>query len=100
MLLAGREPGFYRLRYAAGHEFAAVNVDAREGDFARLNTEEFLAAFTGGGAAAPADVDERTSAEETEARQRVWWPLLLAAIIFLAAESLLSRRKRLAKMIG
>jgi Aerotolerance regulator N-terminal/von Willebrand factor type A domain len=100
MLLAGREPGFYRLRYAAGHEFAAVNVDAREGDFARLDTEEFLAAFTGGGPVAPAGADERASAEETEARQRVWWPLLLAAILFLTAESLLSRRKRLAKMIG
>jgi hypothetical protein len=100
MLLAGREPGFYRLRYAAGHEFAAVNVDGREGDFARLNTGEFINAFTGGGPAAPAGADERASAEETEARQRVWWPLLVAALIFLSAESLLSRRKRVAKMVG
>jgi hypothetical protein len=100
MLLAGREPGFYRLRYAAGHEFAAVNVDGREGDFARLNTEEFLAAFTGGGPAAPVGADERASAEETEARQRVWWPLLLAAILLLIAESLLSRRVKVARMIG
>jgi hypothetical protein len=98
--LAGREPGFYRLRYAAGHEFAAVNVDGREGDFARLNTGEFLAAFTGGGPAAPAGAGARASAEEVEARQRVWWPLLVAAIIFLAAESLLSRRMKVAKMIG
>ncbi|HEV2763972.1 MAG TPA: BatA domain-containing protein [Pyrinomonadaceae bacterium] len=100
MLLAGREPGFYRLRYAAGHEFAAVNVDGREGDFTRLNADEFLAAFTGGDPVAPAAAGERASAEEREARQRVWWPLLLAAILFLAAESLLSRRKQLAKQIG
>jgi hypothetical protein len=102
MLLTGREPGFYRLRYAAGHDFAAVNVDGREGDFAKLNQEEFLAAFTGGDpAAARAEAgSERESGEETEARQRAWWPLLLAALLLLAAESVLARRTKVVKMIG
>ena len=99
-LLTGREPGFYRLRYAAGPEFEAVNLDGREGDFATLNTEEFLAAFTGGEPAARAGADERASAEEVETRQRVWWPLLVAALFLLAAESLLSRRTKVAKVIG
>jgi hypothetical protein len=102
MLLTGGEPGFYRLRYAAGPDFAAVNVDGREGDFAKLSTDEFLAAFSGGDPAArtAAAAGERASAEETEARQRVWWPLLVAALLLLAAESLLSRRIKVAKMIG
>jgi hypothetical protein len=101
-LLTGREPGFYRLRYAAGHDFVAVNVDGREGDFAKLNQEEFLAAFTGGdppARAAAADAG-RESGEEVEARQRAWWPLLLAALLLLAAESVLARRTRVVKMIG
>ncbi|HEX8190887.1 MAG TPA: hypothetical protein VF586_21185, partial [Pyrinomonadaceae bacterium] len=97
-LLTGREPGFYRLRYGAGHDFAAVNVDGREGDFAKLNQDEFLAAFTGGDPAAP-DAPGRESAEEVEARQRAWWPLLLAALLLLAAESVLARRTKVVKMI-
>lgn len=102
MLLTGREPGFYRLRYAAGPDFAAVNVDGREGDFAKLNQEEFLAAFTGGDPAASrtANAAERESGEEIEARQRAWWPLLLAALLLLAAESVLARRTKVVKMIG
>jgi hypothetical protein len=101
-LLTGREPGFYRLRYAAGPDFVAVNVDGREGDFSKLNQDEFLAAFTGGGPAArdAALADARESGEETEARQRAWWPLLLAALLLLAAESVLARRTKVVKMIG
>ncbi|HEX8150485.1 MAG TPA: BatA domain-containing protein [Pyrinomonadaceae bacterium] len=101
-LLTGREPGFYRLRYGAGHDFAAVNVDGREGDFSKLNQDEFLAAFTGGDPAAPPapDATGRESGEEIEARQRAWWPLLLAALLLLAAESVLARRTKVVKMIG
>jgi hypothetical protein len=102
MLVTGREPGFYRLRYAAGHDFVAVNVGGREGDFSKLNQEEFLAAFTGGdpAARAAANVAERESGEEIEARQRAWWPLLLAALLLLAAESVLARRTKAVRMIG
>jgi hypothetical protein len=101
-LLTGREPGFYRLRYAAGPDFAAVNVDGREGDFARMNQEEFLAAFTGGdpAVARTAETASGESGEEVEARQRAWWPLLLAALLLLAAESVLARRTKVLKMVG
>jgi hypothetical protein len=102
LLLTGREPGFYRLRYAAGYDFAAVNVEGREGDFAKLNEEEFLAAFTGGepSAARAAEAGGLESGEEIEARQRAWWPLLLAALILLAAESVLARRTKVVKTVG
>ena len=102
MLLTGEEPGFYRLRYEAGPEFAAVNVDGREGDFSKLNADEFLAAVTGGAAVSQTDAaaDERASDEEIEARQRVWWPLLLGALLLFAAETFLARRIKAVKMIG
>lgn len=101
-LLTGREPGFYRLRYAAGHQFAAVNIDGREGDFSKLNQDEFLAAFTGGDPEARRTgvAAERESGEEVEARQRVWWPLLVAALLMLAVESVLARRTKVVKMVG
>jgi hypothetical protein len=100
VLVTGREPGFYRLRYAAGHEFVAVNVDRREGDFTKLNAEEFLAAVTGGGPATRPGAGASASDEEVEAGQRVWWPLLAAALLFFAAEALLARRRKVAKVIG
>ncbi|HEV2862814.1 MAG TPA: BatA domain-containing protein [Pyrinomonadaceae bacterium] len=102
LLVTAREPGFYRLRYGAGHDFAAVNVDGREGDFSKLNTEEFLAAVTDPNPSVlPADATgAREDAAETEARQRVWWPLLLAALLLFAAEAWMARRIKVAKMIG
>jgi hypothetical protein len=101
LLVTGREPGFYRLRYSAQPDFAAVNVDGREGDFSKLNTEEFLTAVTGGANASEAIVaNNKLSNEEMEARQRVWWPLLLVAFLLLIAEALIARRTKMVKMIG
>jgi hypothetical protein len=98
-LLTGREPGFYRLRYGAGPDFAAVNIDGREGDFTKLDTDAFLASATGGDASPPpvADAGDRAAREQAEARQRLWWPLLLAALLLFAAEATLARRIRLAR---
>ncbi len=102
LLITAREPGFYRLRYNAQPEFAAVNVADDEGDFTKLDTAEFLAGVAGGDAAAPADMAARDklSNEEIEARQRVWWPLLFGALLLFAAELLLARRTKMVKMIG
>jgi len=102
LLLTGSEPGFYRMRYAAGHDFAAVNIDAREGDFAKLDQEAFLAAVNDPDPAvlpAARDAGGEMGAE-VESRQRVWWPLLLAALLLFAAEAWVSRRVRTAKAIG
>jgi hypothetical protein len=101
LLLTGREPGFYRLRYSAQPEFAAVNVDGREGDFSKLSLDEFMAAVTGGANAADGvAATDKLSNEEMEARQLVWWPLLFVALLLLVAEALIARRTKMVKMIG
>ena len=101
LLVTAREPGFYRLRYAAAPGFAAVNSDGAEGDFTKLNFQEFVAGVTGGaGSAEGAYASRNFSGEEIEGRQRVWWSLLLVALLLLLAESFLARRTKMVKMIG
>jgi len=101
LLVTAREPGFYRLRYAAVPGFAAVNSDGAEGDFTKLNFQEFVAGVTGGaGSAEGANANRNLSGEEIEGRQRVWWSLLLVALLLLLAESFLARRTKMVKMIG
>ena len=101
LLVTAREPGFYRLRYNSQPDFAAVNVDGAEGDFSKLNFQEFMAGITGGaGAAEGAGANQNVSGEEIEGRQRVWWSLLLVALVLLLAESVLARRTRVVKMLG
>jgi hypothetical protein len=101
LLVTAREPGFYRLRYSAQPDFAAVNIDGAEGDFTKLNFGEFMAGVTGGaGSAEGAGANGNLSNEEVEGRQRVWWLLLLVALVLLLAESFLARRTKMVKMIG
>ena len=101
LLVTAREPGFYRLRYNAAPGFAAVNSDGAEGDFTKLNFNEFVVGVTGGaGSAEGADANRNLSGEEIEGRQRVWWSLLLFALLLLLAESFLARRTKMVKMIG
>jgi hypothetical protein len=101
LLVTAREPGFYRLRYNSQPDFAAVNIDGAEGDFSKLNFQEFVAGVTGGaGAAEGAGASQNLSGEEVEGRQKVWWSLLLVALVLLLVESLLARRTKVVKMIG
>ena len=101
LLVTAREPGFYRLRYNAAPGFAAVNSDGAEGDFTKLNFGEFVAGVTGGaGTAEGSEINRNFSNEEVEGRQRVWWSLLLVALLLLLAESFLARRTKMVKMIG
>ena len=101
VLVTAREPGFYRLRYSAQPDFAAVNVDGDEGDFAKLNFAEFVAGVTGGaGNAEGGDASQNLSKEEVEGRQRIWWSLLLLALLLLLTESVLARRTKVVKMVG
>ena len=101
LLLTGREPGFYRLRYNARPDFAAVDLDGAEGDFRKLDFPEFIAGVTGGaGNAAGGEANRKSSNEEIEARQKVWWPLLFVALLLLVTESLIARRTKIVKMVG
>ena len=101
LLVTAREPGFYRLRYSSQPDFAAVDIDGTEGDFSKLNFQEFIAGVTGGaGGAEGAASNQNLSGEEVEGRQRVWWSLLLVALALLLIESVLARRTKVVKMIG
>jgi putative glutamine amidotransferase len=101
LLVTAREPGFYRLRYSSQPDFAAVNIDGAEGDFTKINFGEFMAGVTGGaGSAEGAAANRNLSDEQVEGRQRVWWSLLLVALLLLLAESFLARRTKMVKMIG
>ncbi|HEU4767334.1 MAG TPA: BatA domain-containing protein [Pyrinomonadaceae bacterium] len=101
LLVTGREPGFYRLRYNEQPGFAAVDADGAEGDFTKLNFAEFIAGVTGGaGAAEGSDTSRNASGEEVEGRQKVWWSLLFLALLLLLAESVLARRTKMVKMVG
>jgi hypothetical protein len=101
LLVTGREPGFYRLRYSAGPEFTAIDVDSAEGDFTKLDFAQFVAGVTGGGGVPQGfEAGRKQSNEEMEARQKIWWPLLLVALLLLVTESLLSHRTRVAKMVS
>ena len=101
LLVTAREPGFYRLRYNAQPGFAAVDSDGAEGDFSKLNFQEFVAGVTGGaGGAEGATAGQNASGEEIEGRQKVWWSLLLFALLLLLLESVLARRTKVVKMVG
>lgn len=101
LLVTATEPGFYRLRYNQQPGFTAVNVDGDEGDFTKLNFGEFVAGVTGGaGGAEGSEAARNLSNEEVEGRQRVWWSLLLLALILLLVESVLAGRTKMVKMIG
>ena len=101
LLVTARERGFYRLRYSSQPGFAAVDADGAEGDFSKLNFQEFIAGVTGGaGGAEGATAGLNASGEEIEGRQKVWWSLLLFALLLLLLESVLARRTKVVKMVG
>jgi uncharacterized membrane protein len=101
LLITGRQPGFYRLRYHGQPDFAAVDVSAAEGDFTKIDFGAFMSGVTGGsGAGEGSAANARFTNEEIESRQQVWWPLLLVALLLLLTESLLAQRIKMAKLIG
>ena len=101
LLVTGREPGFYRLRFSNHPDFAAVDIDGAEGDFTKVDFGQFVAGVTGGaGNTESSEADRKLNNEELEGRQRVWWSLLLIALLLLLTESVLARRTKVVKMVG
>jgi hypothetical protein len=102
LAVAGTEVGFYRVRYRDRVENVAVNLDSSESNLAKLSIDEFMTAVLPEGEAGKQQPSspERLTPEQIEARQRVWLPLLLAALAMFLVEATLARRIRLARLAG
>jgi hypothetical protein len=94
------EQGIYELRRTgngasetARPESIAVNLDPAESDLAPIDTSELVAAVTGR-ATAPAvqPVAPEATREDAEKRQALWWYLLVAGLLLLAAENVVANR--------
>ena len=91
------EQGFYDVRtQGAGADSATIlasNVDLTESDLSPMDPRELSAAVAGrGSAGAAAGAISRPSDEAQARAQRLWWYLLVAAGLLLAAEMHLSNR--------
>lgn len=97
-LLELDEQGIYELRSPGTTtdrpEAIAVNLDPAEADLTPLDPAELAGAVTGRAAdsgSPPAAAVEMTR-EDAERRQGVWWYLLFAGLLLLAAETVISNR--------
>ena len=91
------EQGFYELRGENNEDLVVVaaNVDAAEADLTPMDPREIVAAAVGPsgstqGGGNPTGVPMTPEAQERN--QRLWWYLLVAGILLLAADTLLSNR--------
>lgn len=93
-----RERGFYEVRTSATAIGAgrpiAVNVDLAESDLSHMDPAELVAAITARSRSGTESARPRLlgTPQELEQRQAIWWYLLLAALVVLAAEALLANR--------
>ncbi len=94
-----RERGFYRIRpvddRTAVLTTIAVNMDPAESDLTAMDPDELVGAVSAG----TAEGDEVQAAvvlapDERERRQGLWWYLVVATLLILVTESILSNRVR------
>ena len=83
-------PGHYEIRRDKKTDWVAVNPDPSESDIQPLPVAELLDRFQAGTQAAGDGVSENVSAADT--REPLWWLFLLAAVLVLAAESVVAGR--------
>jgi hypothetical protein len=90
------EQGFYDVRTTGAPADSAVvlasNVDPGEADLTPIDPQELIAAITGRLGSAQAAAGPRPTSDAQAEAQRIWWYLLVAAGLLLAAETLLSNR--------
>lgn len=91
------EPGFYEIRDVDAADSSvvrvAVNVDLAEANLAAADPQELAAAVTGRAAAGRSAAAARElPPEDLERRQTLWWYLMVGALGFLAAETVMSNR--------
>jgi hypothetical protein len=90
------EKGFYELRGEGNQNLTvvAVNVDPAEADLTPIDPKEIVAAATGGteGGDGTQPNGIPLTPEAKEKNQRLWWYLLLAGILLLGVDTLLSNR--------
>jgi hypothetical protein len=90
------EKGFYELRGDGNQNVTvvAVNVEPAEADLTPMDPKEIVAAATGGSAGGdgtqPSGVP--LTPEAKEKNQRLWWYLLIAGILLLGVDTLVSNR--------
>ena len=88
------EQGFYELR-ARDKDVVVVaaNVDPAEGDLSPMDPKEIAAAAVGGGEAAGGTGSGTPLTPEAQERsQRLWWYLLVAGLLLLGADTVMSNR--------
>lgn len=92
--VAVEKTGFYEIRTAGLNTSVAVNPVPRESDLTHGNSEEMVAGWisTDPKTAPVVSEDERLMPEEQERRQRFWRYILLAALLFLLSEAVLSNQ--------
>ena len=90
------ERGFHELTTQATAEGSgrpiAVNVDPAESDLAHVDPAEVIAAATARSGPAASAAADGVTPEDRERGQRVWWYLLVGAVVVLAAETVLGNR--------
>jgi hypothetical protein len=90
------EKGFYELRgdNNSNHFVVAVNVNPAEADLTPMDPKEIVAAATGGSTGGDGSQPNGIplTAEAREKNQRLWWYLLIAGILLLGVDTLVSNR--------
>ena len=91
------EPGFYRVRPDGappdGGVVVAANVDPAEADPARIAPEIIARAATDSVGAPGSTTAPAETRADREARQSLWWYLLVALLALLVAETLVANRR-------
>ena len=96
-LVTLREQGFYELGgrdtpVGSGRPIA-VNVDPAESDLSHLDPQDIVVAVTSvDGQRQPGSDFDTATPQDQESRQKIWWYLLLGALLLMAVETAMSNR--------